>query len=435
MKTRYSVFAVIFLLVAMSISTVANPVPEVAEIDLAHHYHELFMVGENLGRLPEWIAGVEQAGGNFMEQPGRWTIPATLEAGQGKLVIALDREKLDADLALTLIYEDHEDTDMAVQLLDDQGRVIAGDLFSNAIEAARETQTDTFIIPLCRYPTASKIALRRIAGPVVLYSVVLMPVMTDMEQDGDLVAQLEMAKLLKTTFSPESPTWQAIQAVAEKKRGGAQVMAASRMTPERNEAITVGVDLVHGILWADELEQLKNAGVHVVSLEDDITKERLNDIDVLLITGVSHTSNKADFSDDEVQAIDWFVRGGGGLLCAGQAWSWVYPEYGDKPIEDYPLNTLGRQFGFRITGFNIDAPVHGSGAVIERASPIKRENWWPSKVELQNPDASALLRDETYRIMAGQLPYGEGTVVVMGHDLMLQENPALTEGLLQMLAR
>ena len=56
-------FAVFSVLVAAAVLGGENLSPEVAEIDLSHHYHELFLSGENLNSLPKWIVGVTQEDG------------------------------------------------------------------------------------------------------------------------------------------------------------------------------------------------------------------------------------------------------------------------------------------------------------------------------------------------------------------------------------
>jgi phosphate transport system substrate-binding protein len=105
-----------------------------------------------------------------------WVAAKDQAFGQGRLAIRLNRSELPADLALTLIYEETPDSDFVVQLWDDQGRIVAVDLFSNIITAGREAKTDTFIIALGEYPTATQIVLRRLTGEVRIYGFVLSPV-------------------------------------------------------------------------------------------------------------------------------------------------------------------------------------------------------------------------------------------------------------------
>ncbi len=51
--------------------------------------------------LPMWIVRVDQQGGEFTDSPKCWHVPATQPVGVGRLVVTLDRQVMQEDLALT----------------------------------------------------------------------------------------------------------------------------------------------------------------------------------------------------------------------------------------------------------------------------------------------------------------------------------------------
>ena len=152
-----------------------NPEPTVAGLDFA----DVRIQGDRvaLDDKPSWLAEVRTDGGTFDSTLGAWVADAGLEVGLGRLLIQLDRTDIpSSDLALSLIYEETPGADFVVQLLDEEGRIVAPDLFSNIVSAGREAKTDTFIISFLNHPTATQIVLRRIQGEVRIYGFALMPV-------------------------------------------------------------------------------------------------------------------------------------------------------------------------------------------------------------------------------------------------------------------
>jgi beta propeller repeat protein len=83
---------------------------------------------------------------------------------------------------------------------------------------------------------------------------------------------------------------------------------------------------------------------------DLLTREKINNFDILLISDPVRT-----FSEEEISSITQFVEEGGGLLLMGQGWYWV--NYHKEPIGEYPLNHIAREFGVTIHGDNIIDPT------------------------------------------------------------------------------
>jgi len=152
---------------------------------------------------PAWLQAVEQEGGEFIDNPACWHVDAGLPAGRGRLALIVDPTLLNADLALVILCDADTNTDMAVQLFDANNQVVAVDLFYNLVIEGKAAQTDTFIVPLRKYPTAKKILIRRVVGDVKVYGVMLQPVVSEIVANPE--SQLELAKLFGDPLSPENP--------------------------------------------------------------------------------------------------------------------------------------------------------------------------------------------------------------------------------------
>jgi hypothetical protein len=185
-------------------------------------------------------------------------------------------------------------------------------------------------------------------------------------------------------------------------------------TPTR----TVGIDLQHGETWPGLAETLAANGYRVVPLNRSIAAAQLKKIGVLLVIAPTKP-----YADAEVQDIERFVKADGGLLCAGQAWSWTYKEYGNQPIEAYPLNILGKQLNFVVTGENAGTPTYLDTEIMVGTERVERTDWWPSKVAITSQDGRTIVRDENQRCIGGLLPLGDGRIVVYGHASLLKDNP------------
>ncbi|MBE2181090.1 MAG: substrate-binding domain-containing protein, partial [Chthoniobacterales bacterium] len=97
------------------------------------------------------------------------------------------------------LYERH--------LHNEAGEMIAVDLFGNLVESARAGQTDTFIVPLSKFPGAVRVSIRRIKGPLEMNGLVAFPVLESLE-DLTLAQKEEFARLLgeRLASSPTSGT-------------------------------------------------------------------------------------------------------------------------------------------------------------------------------------------------------------------------------------
>jgi hypothetical protein len=65
-------------------------------------------------------------------------------------------------------------------------------------------------------------------------------------------------------------------------------------------------------------------------------------------------------SPTETDAVESFVRQGGGLYCEGTGWS--FQQYIDMNLDHFPMNELGSRFGVRFDGGNVEDPTRRGGA-------------------------------------------------------------------------
>jgi hypothetical protein len=174
---------------------------------------------------PDWISSVGYELGELVggDRPA-WQASASLPEGRGMVWLDLQRDRMNEDLALTLLHEEEAGADLSVQLWDAKGEVVALDLFKNALAMATEARTDTFILPLRQYPTATRIVLHRMSGGMRLSGVVLTPVVTP--QDSDLETLLETARRFGNPVSPEGDLMRRIEAARRAMTPAAAAAAA-----------------------------------------------------------------------------------------------------------------------------------------------------------------------------------------------------------------
>jgi hypothetical protein len=205
--------------------------------------------------------------------------------------------------------------------------------------------------------------------------------------------------------------------MVEINSGSVFINKVDYIVPTKNK---VGIDIFHGKAWEGITDDLEMFGYDMRLIESDINSAQLEGLDVLIIASADKV-----FTSNEVDEIKKFVSNGGGLLSAAQAWSWVYEKYGNKPIESFPLNILGKEMGFWITGNNIGAPHSFDKDILKGITRLKRTDWWPSEVELSSSESIAVVRDERLRIMGGTIPFGKGRILVYGHSGLVRENPLM----------
>ena len=176
--------------------------------------------------LPSWAGGFGVAGGEL--SAGGWKFAGDEPTGAGRIDIELSDDAGIHALALTLAFEDVPGTDLAVQLYDRGGRLLAVDLFGNLAESAAAGRTDTFIVPLAEFPRAASVSLRRIHGPLTFYGLIAYPVVESL--DGMNQEDREaFARMLGERLAQSSPTLAAADAAGGRLRERSDNPTASRL--------------------------------------------------------------------------------------------------------------------------------------------------------------------------------------------------------------
>ena len=206
--------------------------------------------------------------------------------------------------------------------------------------------------------------------------------------------------------------------------GCSTVGTMSSKTPGLNPH-SVLVDLYHGTIDPAAKSAIESAGCQIQKGDGPITEQALQSVGVLWIA--DNTSR--DYQAFEIKAVQSFVKNGGTLVCAGQAWSWA--SYAKKDNRSYPLNQLGAALGFTITAQNIGAPVNlESSPYLSGVESVTRNGWWPSRVESQVVGVQPFIRDENLRIMALVIPSGKGRIFVFGCEGLVSDNPKIVQNIL-----
>jgi phosphate transport system substrate-binding protein len=139
-----------------------------------------------------YLKSIQPSGGAITN--GWWHVEPGATFGQGAITFEVDRSKVAGDLALVLRADWQSGTDIAVQLFDAEGRAVALDLFGETHRNAQTVGTDTFIVPLNKYPDATSIVVRRLSGDLRLVGGGLYPVLSEItstaENEKDLAQQL-----------------------------------------------------------------------------------------------------------------------------------------------------------------------------------------------------------------------------------------------------
>ncbi len=226
---RFHPLLSLLLLMLMRVAGGAAVAPEVVELSFSTRFARPGALEET--KVPAWITKVEQRDGRFTDGPNCWQVMAAVPEGQGRLEITLDRKQIGGSLVATVLFDAGEDADVAVQLFDAHGRVVVVDLYGNLVDVGAAAKTDTFILPLGKYPTAEKVVIRRISGALKVYGVVLYPVVNE---GTPVKEELEkLARVLGDPLSPDNPLVKGLQQIA--KRGDVAIHAPPVVTSTKTQ--------------------------------------------------------------------------------------------------------------------------------------------------------------------------------------------------------
>lgn len=174
------IFGLIGLMITFAVGEeVPLPVPEITVVSFSMDDGGSTVLTDaaELGQVVS--AAVAQGEMVATEDGTDWLVSADQPFGIGRLDIVLNRDKIASDLAMVFNASAGPQPHLAVQLFDAEGKALAIDLFGDLAKKAEEAGTDTFVIPLTRYPSATKLVIRRLTGSLRVREVLLMPVITD----------------------------------------------------------------------------------------------------------------------------------------------------------------------------------------------------------------------------------------------------------------
>ncbi len=182
---------------------------------------------------PAWITGIERLDGDIAGDPKCWIVAKDAPEMAGRLLIHLDRKNLPADLSLTLVYEDLDDSRFLIQLLDAQGEVIVPDMFSSIVDTGRDTLSDTYIINFIHHFNARTIAIQRVRGPLQLYGIALASVVCDLPSVVDTDRESCLAETMDSTSGAKSEMNKIAEQLAGKELNwtGRRLLLAQEASP------------------------------------------------------------------------------------------------------------------------------------------------------------------------------------------------------------
>lgn len=206
---------------------------------------------------------------------------------------------------------------------------------------------------------------------------------------------------------------------------------------KRSERLTmpvVAVDAVNGRFHESVKQELDRKNIRYKLLTAPITKNQLEQASVLVISGpfrgdlekpkVGITDHRV-YTNDEIKTISTFVRDGGVLIGAGVAWPWASEAYGNKKIEHYPLNQIGRYLDFRLLDGYAKFYEHDEKftKIVGVAKPPTNSTF--SNVEISGDSDKLILSspNNTYCGLSAKRYFGH--IYIFGHESPLQLNPEL----------
>jgi hypothetical protein len=170
---------------------------------------------------------------------------------------------------------------------------------------------------------------------------------------------------------------------------------------------------------------------------DEFTVNRLSQYEVLIISFSSYTVTEKSpmpnlFTNAEIDSIRVFVNQGGKVFLIGIGWVWT--EYAKRPIDEYPLNLITKDYGLSFTeGGNYSCGTRINQVIIDSEDiysqhPIARNvrkvasdeagkvRALPGIISVQSPSIPIMSCSKTNPLLAVvQLERGRGKIVAVTH--------------------
>lgn len=190
------------------------------------------------------------------------------------------------------------------------------------------------------------------------------------------------------------------------------------LDPKLLEGIVVDYDTLHGTNSQRGSGNLEARGARTTVADRPLSDKELAEVSVLVIANA-----RMPFAEEEIDAIDKFVRSGHGLIIADDPSMWAHVE--NRPLEELPPNVLGARLGFSFGAKLLGAPARIDSAALGGIARIARNDWVPTSVTTDAGHARPLALDDQAGAMLVTAEPAKGRIVVVGHPSMLADNPAL----------
>ena len=237
--------------------------------------------------------------------------------------------------------------------------------------------------------------------------------------------------------TPATDSGQSSSAISAAKLQEMEKKRAWEKDAKRAERLTlpvVAVDAVNGRFHESVKQELDRENIRYKLLTSPITRNQLEEASVLVISGpfrgdlkkpqVGITDHRV-YTNDEIKTISSFVRDGGVLIGAGPAWPWASELYGNKKIEDYPLNQIGSFLDFRLLDGYAKFYQHDAKFmnIVGAAKPPTEATF--SNIEISGASDKLILSssNNTYCGLGAKRYFGY--IYIFGHESPLQLNPEL----------
>lgn len=131
---------------------------------------------------PDWWLDAEKSGGTWnTNAPSHWHVDASDTNACYLFIDIIDRTLLTNDLRHELLFYDHTNASLYVDLLDTNDIEVADNILGNLLAGTDTTVTTNMNIPLETYTNATSIVLRRGSGQITIYQSLLY---IDKDNDG-----------------------------------------------------------------------------------------------------------------------------------------------------------------------------------------------------------------------------------------------------------
>ena len=231
-----------------------------------------------------------------------------------------------------------------------------------AIGASKSDSTAFDLSPLVK--GVSSICIIGVPGPLWALSEIPIPVVSGDEDTMPVPSVVAMASSLGegrvVALGHEGLLTNEALDLFDNKQFGNNIINWLDKLGKQKVLVTIGHrEWYGGSNFDDFKSELQNRGYTVVRFSGTLSASALSGVGVVVIGDAWGT-----ITESEIEALKDFVVNGGGLFLMGLGWSWG-PYNPGFTLDDYPMNTIGENFGIRwISGYIVDPTNNYNGQPI-----------------------------------------------------------------------